>query len=367
MSTILSGTVLLALLASSVWCQRPTHVPGLQDPIILLQEENDKDPGYKAYKEGYFFILNDRWNDALKKFAEIKTKYPRSEYADDAAYWSAYAQKRLDRNKGLAAYEKFLEEYPDSRYVDDALADMRDDLVLMTPDGQNPQVKIAPHALPNSYGTDLRESQKAMRKLEKTMRLGQRMLRMTTVRIPGLSRHSSLPFTRPNDLDAKTRIKLDALRALGESNTDKEAFAALKDVALDKSQPEILRVTALETLADFKKFDVLPILVDVARTDTSDDVQIAALYALADLGMEKNKTADALIGLFRSFPQQKEKQLAAALYAIAEIGNEKAVDFLASVATSHENIQLRSDAVYYLGTIGTEKSRAALLHILKGK
>ncbi|MER3523613.1 MAG: hypothetical protein C4326_05965 [Ignavibacteria bacterium] len=55
------------------------------------------------------------------------------------------------------------------------------------------------------------------------------------------------------------------------------------------------------------------------------------------------------------------------MYAIAEIGNEKAVDFLASVARTHERVELRSDAVYYLGSIGSEKSRAALLRILKGK
>ncbi len=367
MSTIRYGMTLLVLFTSLVWCQRPMGLPEPQDPIALLQEENEKDPGYKAYKEGYMFILNDRWNDALKKFAEIKTKYPRSEYVDDAAYWSAYAQKRLDRKKGLAAYEKFLEEYPNSRYADDALADMRDDIVIVAPDGQNLQVKVAPEGYAYSYGTTIRESEKAMREAEQAMRLAQRELRMTKLRIPGLMRRSGLALTPPKDIDAKTRIKLDALRALGESNNDKEAFAALKDVALDKSQPEILRVTALETLADFKKFDVLPVLVDVAKTDANDDVQIAAIYALADLGTEKNKLADALIGLFRSFSQQKDKQLAAALYAIAELGNEKAVDFLASVATSHENIELRSDAVYYLGTIGNEKSRAALLHILKGK
>lgn len=360
MNKSIGGITLLALFTASVWCQRPITIPDPHDPTVLLQEENEKDPGYKAYKEGYTFILSDRWNDALKKFAEIKTKYPKSEYVDDAAYWSAYAQKRLDRKKGLAAYEKFLDEYPDSRYADDALADMRDDIIVLEPDGQDRRVKVAPHAYTYSYGTAMREIQRAMQQ-------AQRAVGMTSVRIPRLAAHPSLGATAAKNIDPTTRIKRDALRALGESSNDKEAFAALKDVALDKSQPEILRVTALEMLTNFRKFDVLPLLVEVARTDANDDVQIAAIYALADLGAEKNKLADALIELFRSFPQQKDKQRATTLYAIAEIGNDKAVDFLASVATSYENVELRSDAVYYLGTIGNEKSRAALLQILKGK
>ncbi len=367
MSTMFYGMTLLALFTASVWCQRPIAFPDPHDPTVLLQDENEKDPGYKTYKEGYAFILSDRWADALKKFAELKTKYPRSEYVDDAAYWSAYAQKRLDKKKGLAAYEKFLQEYPESRYADDALADMRDDMIILAPDGQNLQVKVAPQTYTDSYSTTMREGQKALREVERAMREAQRGLRMTGIRIPRVIARQGWGVKSAKDLDATTRIKLDALRALGALRNDKEAFAALKDVALDPSQPDVLRVTALETLADFGKFDVLPVLVGVAQSDVSDDVQIAALYAIADVQGDKAKSTDALIALFRGLPKQKEKQLAAALYAIAEVGNERAVDFLASVATSHENVELRSDAVYYLGTIGNEKSRAALLQILKGK
>lgn len=339
----------------------------LPEAAVFLQDEHQNDPAYATYREGYSLILKDRWSEAMKKFEEIRSKYPRSAYADDAAYWSAYAQKRLDRKKGIAAYEKFLEEFPNSRYIDDALADMRDDIVIIAPEGQHPQVKVAPQTVTHSYGAIMRESERAMRQAERAMRQAQHKVRGIDIRLRRLAPNAPPTRGMESELDPQTRVKLEALYALAESNNDKEAFSALKEVAADKSQPHLLRITAIESLPGFQKFDVLGTLVEIARTDTSEEVQLAAIYAIADLNVEKNKSADALIALFRSQPQNKEKQLATTLYAIAEIGNEKAIDFLATIAASHENLDLRSDAVYYLGTIGNEKSRAALLKILKGK
>ncbi|MBX2992871.1 MAG: HEAT repeat domain-containing protein [Bacteroidetes bacterium] len=364
----LAALVLSAPYADAQAVYSTTPRPFLADASALGEGENEKDPAYKTYKEGYTFILADKWNEAMKKFAEVSAKFPKSEYLDDAAYWSAYAQKRLDRTKGLAAYEKFINDFPDSRYVDDAVADVNDNIVIVAPDGKNLKVKTGSGSYTYSIGTTMRESEKAMREAELAMRKVQRgMLR--TPRPPRAPVAWSMGgFTsKTKDLDPKTRIKLDAIRALGESGSDKEAFATLKEIALDKSQAEIVRTTALESLSDFQKFEVLPVLIDVARTDASDEVQVTALYTIADLRVDKNKSTDALISLFNGYPKAKEKQLQTALYAIADVGNDKSVDFLVRVATTNDNYDLRSDAVYYLGSIGNEKSRAALMQILKSK
>ncbi|MEK7251457.1 MAG: HEAT repeat domain-containing protein, partial [Bacteroidota bacterium] len=241
--------------------------------------------------------------------------------------------------------------------------------VFVTPGGKNVKVRTAPGAYSYSYGSTMRASEKAMREAERRMRDVELQMRRSGLRNLRAPKAWTLfgEDDKEKKLDPKTRIKLDALRALGESENDKEAFATLKEVALDKSQPEIMRITAIESLEDFRKFDVLPILVDVAKTDASEEIQIVAIHTIADLGSEKNKSVDALMTLFNSYPKQREKQLQSALYAIADVGNDKAVDFLVKVATTNENYELRSDAVYYLGNIGNEKSRAALMQILKSK
>jgi len=92
-------------------------------PSAALPSSGDeKDPAYKAYKTGYSYVLGEKWKDAMTALAEVRKKNPKSDYLDDAAYWSAYAQKRLDTKRGIAAFESFLAEFPNSSYYDDALA-----------------------------------------------------------------------------------------------------------------------------------------------------------------------------------------------------------------------------------------------------
>jgi HEAT repeat protein len=210
-----------------------------------------------------------------------------------------------------------------------------------------------------------------MREVERAMRDANREMRRAGARVAVAPRPPVAWNINEDDsekkLDSKTRLKLEALRALGDDEGDKEAFQTLKEVALDKSQPDILRRTAVESLDDFHKFDAVAVLLDVARSDADEYVRIAAINALGDASRDKNKAVDNLIVLWNGTPKGREKQFETLLYTIADVGNEKAVDFLVKVAQSNESDDLRSDAVFYLGNIGSPKSRAALIQILKGK
>lgn len=55
------------------------------------------------------------------------------------------------------------------------------------------------------------------------------------------------------------------------------------------------------------------------------------------------------------------------LNAIGEIGNDKAVDMLTRIARTKGEYGLRSEAVFFLGNIGSERARSALYEILKGR
>jgi HEAT repeat protein len=347
-----------------------TTIP-LPDPATPGSDD-EKDPAYKLYKEGYAMILDDKWSDAMKKLADVKSKFPKSEYVDDAAYWSAYAQKQLDPKKGIAAFESFLAEYPNSSYYDDALAEATEAFTIsVSGNTDNLKVKRTPRAYSYSYGATARASEQAMREAERAMRDANREMRRAGARLSTTPRPPVVWSIGEDDhekkLDAKTRLKLAALRALGDDENDKEAFQTLKEVSLDKTQPAILRRTAVESLQDFTKFDAVTVLLDVARLDTDEGVRLAAISSLGDVSRDKNKTIDNLILLWNGTPKGREKQFETLLYVIADVGNEKAVDFLVKVAQTNENDDLRSDAVYYLGNIGSPKSRAALIQILKGK
>ena len=49
------------------------------------------DPAYASYREGYGLILDEKWEEARRRFRELISKHPDSRYVEDAQYWSAYA------------------------------------------------------------------------------------------------------------------------------------------------------------------------------------------------------------------------------------------------------------------------------------
>ena len=108
-----------------------------------------------------------------------------------------------------------------------------------------------------------------------------------------------------------------------------------------------------------------PVFVDLAKSDSSEVIRFISLDYLAQA--PGDKSVNALIEVFQAIPPQQAEASARVFYTIAEVGNDDAVDFLSSVARTHSDMTLRREAVFYLGAIGSERSRAALQTILKGR
>ena len=402
--TIIMTLILTLVLVSNVFAQ-PTAVPPPREPsapsphVVTFTESemrrapetscivertfeaktlpdiigNEDDPAYKTYKEGYNFVLDEDWKDAQKIFEDLLSKYPKSEYVDDAKYWTAYSWKHLDRKKAIEAYKKFIKEYQNSSYYDDAVADLselnQNVVVAHSNAVGSSTVTLGPgdRMVVDQNGMAGGKAEGHSRHFEMDLRAMGRKLgrtgRMQVVPIPALQPYDS----DEERISPETQLKMDALYALGEMKEDDKSYQSLKDVAIDVKQPRPLREAALEALSNFKKHDVLTVYIEIAKHDTSEDMQDTAIEFISEAGNDKNKSVDALAELFASLPKHREPQMETILYSIADVGNEKAVEFLSVVAHTHQNYQLRSDAVYYLGNIGGDKARAALYDILKGK
>jgi hypothetical protein len=354
-------------------------------------KDNSKDPAYKMYKEGYKQILNGGWVLARNKFKEMLSKYPKSEYADDASYWSAYALKYLDKKKAASAYKEFLAKYPESTYYDDAVADLSQlsskhhsvssgssgySIFSSDDDSLNSgNIRLYSGGKGKGYGyttaiprvnMSMDKLNRSLRKLSITTPRALTMPRMPApARAPRAFWGGNLWLTSDDTLDEKTKIKMDALYAIGDTKEDSVSYKTLRDVALDPKQPRELRLTAIDALSEFKKFDVLPDFINIASTDKDEEVQNSAINYISDLSGNKDRRVDALIKLFNMLPSDKKEQQETIFYTIADIGNPKAVDFLISVAKTSPNNELRRQAIYYLGNIGGEKARAALYDLLK--
>jgi hypothetical protein len=289
---------------------------------------------------------------------------------DDAEYWNAYALSHINWKKAVDAYNKFIRKYPKSSYVDDVLADLGnlDQEITISVSGDSNHVVVLSSGNKYSYGV-LPTAVVAEGQMRKAEAMFQRQMdrhsfRLDRLRIPPMASFRGYEMEK---LDPDTRVRIEALEAISEAKDDEKAFVTLKEVALDRKQPIALRCASLDALTDFKKFDILPVYIDLAKNDTSEKIQTAALQYIAEGSKDKNKSVEVLVSLYNATPRERNRKLQTVLFIIADVGNDKAVDFLANVARTEENYELRSDAVYYLGTIGGEKARSALYQILRNK
>ncbi|MGA9119024.1 MAG: HEAT repeat domain-containing protein, partial [Bacteroidota bacterium] len=127
------------------------------------------------------------------------------------------------------------------------------------------------------------------------------------------------------------------------------------------------RIEAMNQLSDFKKHDPAPVFVELAQSDTSEEIQSASLDYLRQSVSDDNKSVLIFRGLFEKVPSSRADQRSMILYEIADIGNDGAVDFLSNVARHDSSYDLRSEAVYYLGNIGGEKARTVLYDMILNK
>ena len=183
---------------------------------------------------------------------------------------------------------------------------------------------------------------------------------------PGVYALSGSAFGDDEKVDPETQLKLDALYAIGDAKEDEKSFQALKSIALDTHAHQKLRFAALDMVSGYEKYDVLSIYTEIARKDTSEEVQSWAVDYISNNAKDKNKSVQTLIDLYNGTPKSREEQKRRIFFAIAEVGNDRAVDFLSSVARTSDNYDMRREAVYYLGTMGSDKARTALYDILQG-
>jgi tetratricopeptide (TPR) repeat protein len=318
------------------------------------RSDDKSDPGYALYKEGYALMLEEHYPAARKKFEELLAKYPKSSYADDARYWTAYSLRNSDRERAIEDYRKFIREHPKSPYYDDAVADLN---ALQI---ETPAPVVAPVPRPGVPVAITPNTENFMRQMKRNLRL---MARAGRINMPGMT---FPPGEEEERLDNETRLKMDALYALGENREDDRSFSTLREIALDSRQIRPLREVAMDALSGYTKHDALSVFVEIAKKDTNADIQGFAIDYIGEHGTDKNQRVAVLEDLFRSIPKSRTEQRNTIVYTIADVGNDRAVDFLKKVALSDDDFTLRRDAVYYLGSIGGENARSALYEILKG-
>ncbi len=368
---------------------------GSPDDFIVVMGGDQNDPDYRDYQDAYRLILSEQWGEAQKKLDSFVKSHPKSKYIDDASYWSAFALMHIDRRKAGDAYAAFIARFPESPYFDDAVADLTDlhagppVIVETMTEGNNTRISVRATSRSGRHDTTItvtgsppgpRSKKIVVQHLESSGKQGSFSYRfrtqdaqvqalehaLTSMKLPRIYAPPA-PVVDLEKCDAPTRLRIQALRALTQSKEDSGSFRLLGEVARDRSNPAVLRLTAMEELAEIPEGDPLPIFIEIAAKDTAEAIQSFAVDQISSLPFNKDRSVESLIDLFNAIPASKPERREQVFFSIAEVGNDRAVEFLEKIARNDQEDDLRNQAIYYLGNIGTPKARAALTAILRQK
>jgi HEAT repeat protein len=165
------------------------------------------------------------------------------------------------------------------------------------------------------------------------------------------------------------KLRLTALYALAKRRSESpgEVEALMKDIALRTSEDRETRIAALFALADTKGDAPADLYKDLALQEKEEEIRKVAVHLLARSMKDKTMAFNTLSGIYGKNSSGDRQIKEAALYGIAELGGAQSVAFLKNVARSDQDHEMRRQAVYFLGSIGGDEAKAALIEILKRK
>jgi HEAT repeat protein len=306
-------------------------------PCTYLPDVNDQDdPSYKLYKEGYKLILDEQWAEARGKFKELLSKYIKSKYCADAQYWMAYSLKYTDKKQAIEAYKSFLKKYPKSNYYDDATADLSR--------LENPVVPVVPppsrFAPPARSSGDLEPAlARAAAKYEIAAEAGRT--------------YSSTPLayavSTTDEDDPQLKMKVEAFQALLRSNQDDKTFELLKQTLLDPKQPYRMKETALWASKQFEKKDLIDLYLQALKSDTSTMVRRHILYQLSTFADRGDDRVLPVLTQTALDSKQDRQVREAALIGLRNAKGQAVLDLYVQIAKSDPDQKFREMALYQIG------------------
>ena len=209
----------------------------------------------KKYQKVYNLVLEKKWKEAMKAVRTFAKDFPGSVYIDDVHYWDTYAFEKLGATyeKAVEKYQQFLSKYPRSNWADDAKSSLINLASKLSKEGLKKYSAII---------ESIKESQESSIKLQALYALADSEDPKSLDTIITL-------FDKSKDNKFKSRI----LHLLTDFDESPKAFKKLKDIILNEKDTDLKR-RALYALTDFDKKDkeILNMYTKILNSD--NDVKI---------------------------------------------------------------------------------------------
>ncbi len=311
--------------------ERQQELELLQDESVLRVEEalrraqesvgrtyrvltRDAEEVIQAYKDAYGLILDQKWKEARRAFEDFLKNYSNSRYVDDARFWICYAgeQAGLPPEEVFEAYHQFIQEFTNSNWLDDARANL---------------IRIG------------RELAAKSRKAK--------------------AQYGPIIESLEEDYDIEVAIAtIDRLRNVSSDNALNAIFRLY-----DRAESDDLRKRIIYALGRFDDLKAVAKLGDIARKDPDPDIRQAAVVVI---GRNRSDAAfNILMTIIKGEENAEVRQRA--IQSLWRSESKEVVSLLLDVARNDPHIKVRTAAVSTLSRIDTPEAQAALISILEGK
>jgi len=285
------------------------------------------DPADSLYRQAREALNRGEYRDAARLFGRITSEFPRSEYAGDALYWSAFANYSIGEADALHAALDAL-EVQRTRY---AGAATRGDANALTVRIRGALAKLGDVSSAQAVAT----------------RAGAAPAPCTSA--------------RRGDDDEDERVA--ALNALLQMNAE-QALPVLRTVLARRDAcSEQLRAKAVFLVSQARSAERETILLDVVSNDPSREVRKKAVFWLGQV--HTDRAAEALERLLKT--SGDEELRGEAVMALMEQQSERGVSAVRAVALDDKAPEsVRGKAVFWLGQ-HRSPANATFLRDLFGK
>ncbi len=401
----------LGVLAVSpaVWAQ-PVLPIDLKNHFAALVFDEARD----LFNAGQGFYDEGRLVEAEKKFREVIQRFPKNPIADRADYYLIRTLKQLDRkNEALTRIDTFARIYPRSRWLND-VQELRINLTNQIPPAaelvllrQTPPIPPTPPApfAPSPPPAFRQSLERRVGRLQERLQQGHRQGDVT---------------------DPEVSLQQEIMRAVFFNNSDRAIEIATERLKSDPSDPVVL--SNLFMVASSLSAKALPMLLAIARNSTNVKARKDAIFWISQSQGDKDVVVDTLLGILPSARDDEADAVAFALgqvrsdkslnalaaiardktksekarnnaifwigqsglpnrvplledvfknssdnakvrmqtlFALSQSGDPRSVTLLGNIASTDPNLDIRKQAIFWLGQIRSPEATQALENLLK--
>ncbi|HEY0727420.1 MAG TPA: HEAT repeat domain-containing protein [Pyrinomonadaceae bacterium] len=264
----------------------------------FMQSTKVNTASMQIFREGRDLIEAQNWQRAAEKFNEFIKGYPKDKDLDAALYWHGYAlQKQGRTDEAAASLVRLINRYPNSNWRNDAQA-------LLVTLGRKADVDQA--------------------------------------------------LARDN-----CEIKILALQSLFQADEERAISIVTESLKANPNPCQGFQAAAVSMLGAHGGARAVPILLDIARTNTDVKLRLTAIKRLGD--QHNEQVTDELIKLYDA-DRTKEVRVQI-LRALVESRSPRGSAKVLDIARSGDDVQLRLAAIRYVGELKDAASLDELIRI----